>query len=147
MLSIEYIRLSILILVTTDFPEWLRAQLDMKDMTPAELAARMKVARGTVSNILNGQRGVGKTMAKRIAKVLGLKEGVVLFHAGFIDHDPGDPTQRLSPVALEIVALVENKSEITQRAVLETIRALLASLDRGQGENNERDRATSARSK
>lgn len=130
------------------FPVWLQGQLDERGWSKSEFARKAGIDTGTVSNVLNEVRRPGKAFCKRTAKALGVKESVILYHAGFIDRDPDDPSQRLSPIALEIIAMLEGKSEAAQRAARAALQALFETLERGTNEPGDgRDRAASARKK
>lgn len=113
------------------FPNWLQAQLDKRKITPSELAAAAGVEPSTITRILNEERGVGKRVAKKIAKGLKLDAELVLFKAGITDRDPESPKEGLDPIALEILQMLENRSDAQKQAVKATVQALVDGFDRG----------------
>jgi transcriptional regulator with XRE-family HTH domain len=54
-----------------NFTPWLSQELKNRSWRPADLAHRAGLCTGTLSNIMNGNRGVGPDMCKAIAQALG----------------------------------------------------------------------------
>lgn len=71
MTSTETIIQDIMLSMET-FGEWLVKQLQRKNMTQSQLAHAAGVSRGTISNIINGHKGVGKDLMIAIATELRL---------------------------------------------------------------------------
>ena len=113
------------------FSEWLKGELEIRGIGVRDLAKEIRKRPGTLYRIVNGERGVSGQMARQIAHGLKVAENVVLYRAGYLTRDPNDPTQRLDPVALDILALVENKTDAQKRAALAALQALFESLEEG----------------
>lgn len=97
----------------------------------ADLARKSKVAESTLSRILNGERGAGTRVARRLAHAFGVDEDVVLYRSGAKSRDPGSTTEGLDPVALDILQMLENRSDAEKTAALAALTALFDSFDRG----------------
>lgn len=97
----------------------------------SDLGREAELYPATISNILNGNRGVGPAVARKIAKALKVDEDVVLYRAGLITQDPQSITEELDPIALDILQMLENRSEAEKAAALAALTALFDSLDRG----------------
>ena len=77
--------------MTSRFAEYLRAKLDEKDMSPAELSRRSGTTKQNIGRILNDTRHyesnapptVTKETAEKLAKGLGLPVDEVLLEAGY----------------------------------------------------------------
>lgn len=59
------------------FGDWLTTQLRQRDMTQAELARLAGINRGTLSNIINGHKQIGKDSLISISNALHLPIDVV----------------------------------------------------------------------
>lgn len=92
----------------------------------------MRVSPTTVYRVLNEERGIGRELARKIAKALDLPPNVVFYRAGYSEEDPNDPIQRLDPISIEVISMLENRSDSEKAAALATVKALFASLDRGR---------------
>ncbi len=64
------------------FNKWLEDQMKEKGWNKSEMARRAKLARGTITNILNGERGIGEDAINGIALALELPRETVLRAAG-----------------------------------------------------------------
>lgn len=144
-LSQRYIKLGYFPLVSKVFAEWLQEQLNLRGWSGYDLAKEMKTAPATVYRLLNGERNVGKKLAPRIALALKVDPSVVLYQAGYSDKDPQDPTQRLGPIVLDIVSMLQNRSEKTQRAARQAIELFLENF--GDGRRTDEDSKASTKSK
>jgi transcriptional regulator with XRE-family HTH domain len=116
--------------VSTKFANWLQKEMDVRGYTGYDLAKKMRSSPATIYRILNGERNAGKDVCKKIAAALKIDESVVFYQAGITSRDPDDPTQGRNPVTLDIIAILENKSEAQQRAALAALEALFENLDR-----------------
>jgi transcriptional regulator with XRE-family HTH domain len=96
--SNEYKCCVIIFSMENKFAEWLMQRLDEKGWSQSDLARRANIARGTISNILNGTRAVGPDTCLSIAKALNYPPEVVFRKAGIL------PPQ-------------DNQDETTQQAV------------------------------
>ena len=65
-----------------DFAVWLEEMIHERDWKPADLAHAARMNTGTLSNILNGTRGVGPKVCRNIARALKLPEDIVFRKAG-----------------------------------------------------------------
>lgn len=123
-----------LCLMTQSFASWLQGELDRRGWSVSDLAREANTYPATISNVLNGNRGIGREVAAKIAHALKLADAVVLYQAGFLERDPQDPTQELDPLALEILQMVANRPDAEQQAILATVKALVENFDRGKSE-------------
>jgi len=75
-----------------NFGDWLLSELDKRKMSQADLANQTRLNRGTISNIINGTKGVGHESLTLIARALRLPVEVVFRAAGLLppqtDEDP-----------------------------------------------------------
>jgi len=72
----------------TNFPEWLLAELEKRNMTQAELARKSGVTPPQISRILSGTRGTeGKTLSA-LAHALKLPPEEVYRAAGLLPPEP-----------------------------------------------------------
>lgn len=96
------------------FGNWLRSQLDERGWTPARLARELGVPRGTVGRWLSGERRIQYDHAKRVARVLGVDERLVLHHAGYTGVD--DPVELdISDQLHEIQRRLDNVRDLERR--------------------------------
>lgn len=124
----------------TDVSEWLDSHLRARGMTEAELCRLGDIDSGTLSNAKTRNR-IGIELAKKIAKGLGLKQSTVFYQLGLMDEDPDDPTAQLDPIALDILARLQDKTDAQKRAALAALEALFEALDVGErGRTNNRSR-------
>lgn len=66
----------------TPLGEWLTAQLKKHGWTQAELAHVSGVKEPTISRLINGQRGIGKDAARKLADALGVEPEDIFRAAG-----------------------------------------------------------------
>ena len=116
--------------MSTKFANWLQNEMDIRGYTGYDLAKEIKSSPATIYRILNGERNAGKDVCKRIAKALKVDESVVFYQAGITSRDPNDPTQKLDPLALDILAMLGGKTEAEKRAALAALEALFENLDK-----------------
>lgn len=67
-----------------NFGDWLLHELKEAGISQAELARRAGLSKGTVSNLINGTKGVGQDSLKAIARALRLSPEVVFRAAGVL---------------------------------------------------------------
>jgi transcriptional regulator with XRE-family HTH domain len=81
-----------------EFSEWLRKELDDRDMEVTELATKMSVPPASIYRILNGERDAGDEICRGIAKALGLPQDTVFYRAGLLTEKPeyGDDISELA---------------------------------------------------
>lgn len=127
------------------FAEWLQDELKKRGWKPADLAREMGVTDATVSRILNEARGVGKSTSKKIAKALKVDDNFVFYKAGIIDENPNSPKEGLDPITLDILSMLENRTDATKKAVRAAIEALLESI--GDGRRADEDSKATAKPK
>ena len=106
-----------------DFADWLQAELDRRNWNKSDFSRASGLDTGFISNVLNRVRRPGEKFCQRTAKAFGLNEQDVFYQAGLLSKDPGGPTQKLSPWAMRIVALLENRPEAQQKAALSALEA------------------------
>lgn len=76
-----------------DLPEWLEQQLEKREWQPSDLARKVGVHAGTITRILNGERGAGPVICRAIAKALIEPEENIFRFAGLLSPKtrPEDP--------------------------------------------------------
>src|SRR5262245_25714251 len=122
------------------FWEWFDArqsELDLNDSAVARLAG---ISHSVISRARSGERSIGHEALARIAPVLKTPVSVAYRLAGYIEPE-GAP---LDPLALDILQMLENKTEAQKRAALAALKALFEGLS---GQSSDRDRAASGRQK
>lgn len=73
-----------------DFKEWLKAELDVRGLTQADLARKTNLSTAAVSLVINGKRGVGEEFCQAVAKALNLPTETVYRAAGLLPPVPDD---------------------------------------------------------
>lgn len=73
------------------FSEWLLMTLENKEWSQADLARAAKVSRSAISEIISGNRQVGKSTATAIAHALKLPPEQVFRAAGLLPPETEDP--------------------------------------------------------
>lgn len=73
------------------FGEWILCELEKRDLTQADLARLAGASRTAISNIVSGERPVGKKLAEKIADALRVPLARVYQEAGLL---PPDKTKR-----------------------------------------------------
>lgn len=70
------------------FAEWLRVQLLMRGWTQAELAKRGGIQASSVSQVINGTRGVGTEFCLAVARAFRIPAAEVYREAGLLPPAP-----------------------------------------------------------
>ena len=73
------------------FSEWLLLTLENKGWSQADLARAAKVSRSAISEIISGQRQIGKRTATSLAEALKLPPEQVFRAAGILPPENDDP--------------------------------------------------------
>ena len=73
-----------MILTMENISEWLIEQLNIRDWSKAELARKSGLDPSTISNIINGKRGVSEESLNAIARAFHLPPGEVFQQANFL---------------------------------------------------------------
>src|SRR5688572_16111414 len=71
-----------------NFSEWLNNELEVRDWSQADLVREAGIARGTVSNILSGTKGVGEDTLNAISRAFKIPPAEVFRAAGLLPPDP-----------------------------------------------------------
>lgn len=111
------------------FSSWLQTELANRQWSQSEFARRSQLSTGTISSLLSESRDAGPEIARKIAHALRVPERVVFFEAGLLTEDPGGT---IDPITLDLVSMLENRSETEKRIALETVKAVLESFDGGK---------------
>jgi len=102
------------------FSDWLLNELKKQNMTQSDLARVAKLGRGTISNIMNGTRSVGKDTLTKISKGLRLPPEIVFRAAGLL------PSSAVNdPLADEISHKLSSLDESRKRVVNRLVDALI----------------------
>lgn len=72
----------------TVFGAWLLTELKKRNWSQSELARRAGVAHGTISNLINGNKGVGESTLNAIANAFHIPAVEVFRQAGLIPKVP-----------------------------------------------------------
>jgi transcriptional regulator with XRE-family HTH domain len=70
------------------FNDWLKTELDKRGLNQSQLAKLAGISRGTISNIMNENRGIGKNSLLSIARGLKLPATTVLRAASILPEEP-----------------------------------------------------------
>ncbi len=81
-----------------NFGTWLLNELESRGLSQSELARMAGLARGTLSNLINGTRGRGPDSIEAIARALKLPPELVFREAGLLPSKPSrdDETEELN---------------------------------------------------
>lgn len=128
-----------------DFSDWLNKTLKSLGMFEVELRLHGDIESGTLSNA-KARNSVGPELARQIAKGLGKPQAWVFYQLGIIDEDPEGLLSNLDARALNILAMLEGKTDAQKLAAETTLAALFESLERGtSGQGNVEDREATGR--
>ena len=75
-----------------DLSRWLLEHLEHKGWTQSELARQANVNQVTISNIINGNRGLGLDVAIKIADALSIPRSEILKQMGILPPSPPTDT-------------------------------------------------------
>lgn len=92
-----------------NFKEWLESELETRDWSMADLARYAGVARGSVANVLRGDRNPGKDFCDGVAKAFKIAPEIVYRRAGILPPEPKQNEKRQ-----ELIHLYEMMSEDNQ---------------------------------
>ena len=123
---------------TTDFADWLVAELAERGWNQEQLARRMGVHPGVVSSIINRVKGVGPDTARKIAGVLGVPQLKVFRKAGLIDDPLLDEVE--DEDVLSLLKRFMLLPEIKRKMVLSMLEPLLEDEDTEDVERSTRIR-------
>lgn len=104
------------------FGEWLRKELEIRGMIPADLVRATKLSPSYVSNLLNGNRNPGPKACMKIAKAFHLTAVDVMQAAGLPVEKP-----RYSIELQELSVIFDELPEEDRRRVLVIARSFLNS--------------------
>src|SRR3989304_9081947 len=83
--------------ISSDFVEQIQTKMDSESMTQQEVASRLKVSKGRVSQLFNNPGNLTLSNIVKISRVIGVKVSIVAY-------DDGDPQNLLGPVNSEVFA-------------------------------------------
>lgn len=86
-----------------DFADWLRAELEKRDWSQAELARQSNISPAQITRLLNGERGIGENGIIAIARALKLPVDLVFEKAGLLP-----PKPELSPIKRKLAHIAED---------------------------------------
>lgn len=107
------------------FSSWLVSEIEKRSWTQNELARRAGISHGTVSNILNGNKGVGENSLNAIAQALGIPPAVVFRRAGLLPKESPMTEQKE-----RLLFLFDQLPESEQRSFLLMLAAMIDTLNR-----------------
>jgi hypothetical protein len=122
------------------FWKWFNEKQHEFDLTDGAVARLAGVAHSVISRARNEEQPIGHEALAKIAPVLKTPVSVAYRLAGYIESE-GAP---LDPLALDILAELEGKTEAQKRAALAALKALFEGLS---GQSSERDRGAAGRQK
>ncbi len=94
---------AIMMFTMENFGDWLLEQLKNRDMSQSELARLAGISKGTVSNLVNGTKGIGPDSLTAIAYALKLPRDLVFEKAGILPRKP-----ELSPIKRKLAHLAQD---------------------------------------
>lgn len=109
--------------MTSDFPQWLSEQLDIKAWNKAELSRRSGVSAPQITRIMNREQSPGKESLIAIARALHLPQETVFRAAGMLPPVPARneqierimnyldtlPESELDRIEIQIAALSQRR--------------------------------------
>lgn len=107
-----------------DFLEWIRQEMNTRQMGNNELGRRGKLASSTVSDVLNGKMRVNYKFCKGVAKAFRLPLEDVLRKANLLPPAPGDAEGNMS--LRELWSILQTMNHDQLRAVRQYARFLAA---------------------
>jgi plasmid maintenance system antidote protein VapI len=98
---------------------WLAILLDEAGMSPADLERAAGVDSSVISNVINGKKGIGMSLAQKFGKALNLDPGDILRAAGVWDsnNDEDRLDKQIKNIAKKFP--IEEKKKIVKRLKLE----------------------------
>ena len=111
-----------------NFSNWLRAELNKRQWTYAELARRSGVQTTQISRVINGSQRGGPDLCIAIAKGLELSREQVFRARGWLLPQPDDPYgPQLDPRAEQLAQKVSRMSLQSREITLNAMEAMLNS--------------------
>lgn len=101
----------------SNFPEWLKKELESRGLSQSELARSAGVTRAAINGILTGARGPGTDLCNGIARALKIPPEEVYRAAGLLP-----PAPKENPIVKQITYLTSNLPEAEQQDILEFIK-------------------------
>lgn len=89
--------------ISSDFVEQIQTKMDSESMTQQEVASRLKVSKGRVSQLFNNPGNLTLSNIVKISRVIGVKVSIVAY-------DDGDPQNLLGPVNSEVFTICWKKA-------------------------------------
>lgn len=114
----------------TDVAEWLERTLKELGLSEAEMRAAGRIESGSLSNA-KARNSVGPELAKQIARGLKKPQAWVFFQLGLMDEDPAELLSKLDAHAINILEMLEGKTDAQTRAVEANLIAWFENLERG----------------
>lgn len=111
-----------------NFGGWLLEELERRDWSQSDLSRKSGLSRSTISNLISGNRGLGKDVALALSDAFGLPLTDVIAAAGDI------PAQIESGLVRRIDHLANQMDEAEQKDLIEYIMLRLR-LKKGKGKN------------
>lgn len=110
------------------FKDWLLTEMESRGWNQNELAKRAGVSHGTISNILNDNKGVGRRSLSAIARALKIPPEVVFRAAGLLP-----PDREADPAEQELIHLYRLLPPDKQQQMLEYARFLDSQVEKSRG--------------
>jgi transcriptional regulator with XRE-family HTH domain len=74
-----------------EFPDWLQKEMDQRGWSFSDLARAAGVSRGTIGNVVRGERAAGRRLATAIAKAFDYPPETVFRAAGLLPEEGDKP--------------------------------------------------------
>ncbi|MBI5950178.1 MAG: helix-turn-helix domain-containing protein [Chloroflexi bacterium] len=94
-----------------NFKQWLQAEMNTREWSISDLARYAGVARGSIANVLRGDRDPGASLCEGIAKAFKMPPEVVFRKAGILPPDVKPDEKRQELVHLFDMMSEENKDD------------------------------------
>lgn len=119
-----------------DFKEWLEKEMHEREWSMADLARYAGVARGSVANVLRGDRNPGKDFCDGISRAFKISPEVVYRRAGLLPPQSyGDENRQ------ELIHLYDLMSESSREDIIDFARMKLKKEEReSKNKNGKRDK-------
>jgi len=120
-----------------EFKEWLQKEMNNREWTISDLARYANVARGSIGNILRGERNPGVDLCEGIARAFKIAPEIVYRHAGLLPPEPKQDEKRQELIHLYELMNLDNKEDQLAYA-----RMKLDKQEREEKNNAKRSRAS-----
>jgi transcriptional regulator with XRE-family HTH domain len=122
-----------------EFASWLQQEMNNRGWNNSELARRAGVTRGSIGNILRGDRNIGNELCLAISKALNLPPETILRAAGLLPPER-TPEEKYE----ELLSILDTFTEAQRKDVLRYARFVSGENEKSSLERKTKPRAGTA---